>query len=100
MLTIPDSSAAANTIIYGMNAYSREDVIEINLTTNSSQWADDSLFDTQAIAQDPVTGRVYYFEWQDSGNELAYWDPATGTNTHVETYYLALWGLAMLDYLL
>ncbi len=41
---------------------------------------------TQAMDQDPITGYVYYFEWQTSGNEFGYWDPATGANTIVRVY--------------
>ena len=97
---IMDSIAAADTIIYGGNIStffnSGGDVIEINLTTNSSQKVDEYLFDTQAIAQDPTTGFVYYFENTTlfpsrQGNELAYWDPATSTNTHVRTYESPPW---------
>ena len=93
LLIIPYSSVAQDTIIYGGNAYFLADVIEINLYTNSSRKVGDLLFDTQAIGQGP-DGYVYYFEWLSSGNELAYWDPETGTNTLVRTYSSTPWGLA------
>lgn len=93
LLIIPQSSLA-DTIIYGANAYDRADMIEINLTQGTSQQVGSILFDTQAIGQDPATGFVYYFEWESSGDELAYWDPETRTNTHVRTYASTPWGLA------
>ena len=96
ILNIPQSSMAADEdiIIYGANAYYRADVIEINLTPPySSQWADDLLFDTQAIALGP-DGKVYYFEWADSGNELARWDPLTNTNELIRTYDSTAWSIA------
>ena len=94
MLSIPGSGTAENVIIYGANAYDRADVIEINLTANTSRKAGDLLFDTEAIGQHPLNGRVYYFEWDSSGNELAYWDPVDGTNTHVITYNSTPWDKA------
>ena len=91
MLTIPVSSIAQDTIIYGGNAYGRSDVIEINLTTGPVSTSG-LLFDTQAIAQDPATGYVYYFEWA-SGNDLAYWVPGSGSSV-VRTYDPTPWGFA------
>lgn len=79
-------SISADTIIYGVNAYSRADVIEINLTRNTYRKVGDLLFDTQASDQDPVSKFLYYFEWTSSGNRFAYWDPATRKNTLVRTY--------------
>ncbi len=38
------------------------------------------------MEQDPTTGYIYYYQWQASGDQFAYWDPATGTNTVVRTY--------------
>jgi hypothetical protein len=93
ILNMPDSSAAEDIIIYGANAYGFDEIIEINLTANTSQTVGDPLFNTQAISQGP-DGYVYYFEWASSGNELAYWDPTTGTNTLVRTYASTPWGLA------
>jgi uncharacterized repeat protein (TIGR01451 family) len=42
------------------------------------------LFASVAIARDPATGRVYYTSSNTAGSptgRVAYWDPATGTNT-------------------
>lgn len=94
MLNIPDSSAAEDIIIYGANAYGFNQVIEINLTTNMSQTVGDLLFDTQAIDQHPLNGRVYYVEWGDTGDRLAYWDPMDGSNTLVRTYNPKPWSRA------
>ncbi len=79
-------SQSADTVIYGMNAYNRADIIEINLTDKTHQQVGDLLFDTQAGDQHSSTGFVYYFEWTESGNRFAYWNPATGQNTIVRTY--------------
>jgi hypothetical protein len=89
---IMSSGAAADTIIYGGNAYDRADVIAINLTTPAARRVDDLLFDTQAMDQDPLTGRVYYFEFGSANTQLAYWDPADGTNTIVRAYDMTPWG--------
>ncbi len=94
MLDLPDSSIAEDIIIYGANAYGFADVIEINLTANTSRKVGDLLFDTQAIDQLPLNGRVYYVEWADTGDRLAYWDPMDDSNTLVKTYNPAPWGRA------
>ena len=69
-------------------------MIEINLTANTSRKVGDLLFETQAIDQHPINGRVYYVEWADTGDRLAYWDPMDGSNTLVKTYNPAPWGRA------
>lgn len=76
----------ANTIIYGATAYGLTDIVEIDLTNQESQKVGDIAFKTQAMEQDPETGYVYYFEWKTTGDEFAYWDPATNTNTIVRNY--------------
>ena len=43
-------------------------------------------FGTVAIEQDPTTGYIYYYERFTSGDEFAYYDPASDTNTVVRTY--------------
>ncbi len=91
---ITTSNAADDTIVYGSNIWSGADVIEINLTTNSSRRVGTTLFDTQAIGQDPSTGYVYYFEnttYWSQGNILAYWDPANSENSRVRTYESPPW---------
>jgi len=85
LLTTPQFSIA-DTTIYGANAYGFIDMVEINLTQETSQQVGNLAFETQAIDQDPETGYVYYFEWRATSDEFAYWDPATGTNTVVRTY--------------
>jgi hypothetical protein len=76
----------ADTIIYGANAYGDMDMIEINPIEETAQYAGSIDFGTQAIARDPETGNVYYFEWQTSGDQFAYWNPQTGDNVIVKTY--------------
>ena len=85
LLNIPESRGG-DTVVYGVNAYNRANIVELNLTNNTYQQVGDLLFDTQASDQDSVTGLVYYFEWSNSGYRFAYWNPATGQNTIVRTY--------------
>ena len=75
-----------DTIIYASNR--NGDLFAVNLTLNVSYQVGTLAFGTQAMEQDPVTGYVYYFEEKSVGNgdQFAYWDPATGTNTVVRTY--------------
>ena len=89
ILALPVSKASAQAgdlIIYGANGYDINTIVEINLTQNSSRVVGNLLFGTQAIEQDPVTGVVYYYEWQKTADEFAYWDPATGTSTEITVY--------------
>ena len=83
------SVLADDSIIYGMNAYDGNvDILEINLTQKTDFIIDASLFGTQACDQDPLTGRLYYSEYYELGaDRFAYWDPATGENTLVATWY-------------
>ena len=78
--------AQGDTIIYASNRLGQ--LVKINLTQGTAQIVDTLPFGTEAIEQDPTTGYVYFF--QDSleapGNQFAYWDPATGTDTIVRTY--------------
>lgn len=71
--------------IYGSSAYGNLEMVAFDL--DSSYEVVGSVFvPTQAIAQDPATGYVYYFEWTTGGDVLAYWNPATGGNTVVRNY--------------
>ena len=47
----PSVSRASDTIIYGANAYGKQDLIEINLTQGTSQVVGELTFQTQAIDQ-------------------------------------------------
>ena len=85
-LLIAPQFSSADTLIYGTNAYGKTEMVEINLTQQTSRIAGNTLFENQAVDQDPVTGYVYYFEKINAGNRFGYWDPATTTNTIVRTY--------------
>ncbi len=87
-LTLATQAHAADTIIYGANAYGKTDMVEINLTQQTSRRDGFAAFETQAMDQDPATGYVYYYEREVQGtaDEFAYYDPATDTNTVVRTY--------------
>ena len=76
----------AEPVIYGANAYGSSDMVRIDLSLQTGEAVGQAAFETQAIDQDPETGFVYYYEWQITGDELAYWDPATGTNVIVRQY--------------
>jgi chitodextrinase len=70
--------------VYGANR--DRQVFEINLTTGAVVQSGTLLVGTQAIEQDPETGYVYYFERGSSGDDFAYWNPATGANLRVRRY--------------
>ena len=78
------AAAAHATVVYGANQVGQ--MIAIDLSAQSTTAVGTLLFGTQAIDQDPATGYVYYFERTTSGDQLAYWNPTTRTNTVVRTY--------------
>lgn len=82
----PPAVQGEDWIIYGANAYDFNEIYAINLTQSVSEKTDNLLFGTQAIARDPETGFIYYYEWQRSADEFAYYDPATKTSTLVRFY--------------
>lgn len=75
-----------NIIVYGSNSYGNQELIAINLSQNSYEQVGTLAFPTQAMAQDSLTGYVYYFESQKTGNRFGYWDPATATNHIIRVY--------------
>ena len=62
----PAAGAPGDVIIYGVSAYGFDEIVEINLTQGTSTRVDDIGRPTQAADQDPVTERVYFYEWQTS----------------------------------
>ena len=78
------TGSAADTIIYGSNRDGQ--MVEINLTQDTSRFAGTLTVGTQAMEQDPATGYVYYFDWGSDADQFLYWDPSTGTNTLVRQY--------------
>jgi hypothetical protein len=58
----------------------------VNLTQGTSAAAPGLSFGTHAMDRDPVSGLLYYFEWNTTGRRFAVWDPATGSNTTIRTY--------------
>ena len=81
----PAPTPWGDVVIYGSNSYGGQEVVEINLTQGSDQNVG-TTFPNQALAQDPVTGYVYFFEWQMTGDDFGYWNPATGNNVIVRHY--------------
>jgi PKD repeat protein len=78
------ASSAGATLVYGSNESAQ--LIAVDLTAGTTAVVGTLLFGTQAMDQDPATGYVYYFERTAGGDQFAYWNPATGTNTVVRTY--------------
>jgi uncharacterized repeat protein (TIGR01451 family) len=75
---------AADDTIYGVNFNSTPAVLTINPTTGVATNAGTLSFGSAAAALDPVTGRIYYTEYNPNGTSngrVAYWNPTTGTNT-------------------
>ncbi len=59
----------------------------IDLINGTSELGPRLSFGTQAMDRHPTTGEVYYYEWSSSGNDFASWDPDTGVNTRIRTYF-------------
>ena len=78
--------AGSDLILYGANAYGRDQMIELNVTQRTPTVVANLPFGTQAIARDPDNGFIYFYEWQASGSRFAYWNPADGQFTIVRTY--------------
>ena len=76
-------------VVYAANR--NAEIYEVNVSLGTSQQVGTLAFGTQAIDQDPETGRVYYFEdtQTSASRRLAYWNPDTNTNTIVQTYNLS-----------
>lgn len=79
-------AVTGDVIIYGSNGYDNAEMIEINLSQNTTQQVGTASVLNQAMAQDPITQYVYYFERGTAGNLFAYFDPATQTNATVRNY--------------
>ncbi len=80
-----------DVIIYGSNGYpttgySDREILTLNLTQETYQHVGTAVVPNQALAQDPVTGYLYYFESTTSGDDFAYWNPTTSSNTIVRHY--------------
>ena len=84
--TVTPTPGPSSHIIYGANSYGSQEMVAIYLPQNTSEVVGSVAVPTQAMDQDPETGYVYYFDWQTDGNVLAYWDPATASNTIVRIY--------------
>jgi hypothetical protein len=84
IVVLAAAQAATAAIVYGANRLG--EVVELDLAGNTSRTVGSLLFGTQAMDQDPATGLVYYFEFMNTGDDLATWNPSTGANTLVRHY--------------
>jgi hypothetical protein len=78
-------AATGDVIIYGSNNTDYA-VVEINLSQETANQIGSASIPNQAIAQDPITKYIYMYEAYSNGDEFAYWDPATLTDTVVTQY--------------
>ena len=78
--------SSADLIIYGANAYGVDQMVALNLTQNTASVVAALPFGTQAMARDPQSGFVYFYEWEYAASRFAYWNPANGEFTVVRTY--------------
>ena len=73
-------------VIYGANAYGLTDMLEIEPEEQIVQKMGDTLFETQAMDQDPETGKIYYMESESANYRLASWDPESNVHNIVCSY--------------
>jgi uncharacterized repeat protein (TIGR01451 family) len=84
LLCVAQTARAADDTIYGVNFNSTPRVLTINPATGVATAVGTLSFGSAAAAVDPVTGRIYYTEYNPGGTSagrVAYWNPATATNT-------------------
>jgi uncharacterized repeat protein (TIGR01451 family) len=84
LLCIAPTARAADDTIYGVNFNSTPAVVTINPTTGAATTVGTLSFGSAAAALDPISGLIYYTEYNPFGSSLgrvATWNPATGTNT-------------------
>jgi hypothetical protein len=84
LVALAAAQAATAAIVYGANRLG--EVVELDLVQNTSRTVGSLLFGTQAMDQDPATGLVYYYEFQNTGDDFATWNPATDANAIVRHY--------------
>ncbi|MCD8485275.1 MAG: Ig-like domain-containing protein [Desertifilum sp.] len=64
-------------------AVSGSNLYIVNLSNGTSSLVNSLLFNSFAISRESQTGRIYYIETGTSNPRVAYYDPATDTNTLV-----------------
>lgn len=84
LLAVPAAAHAqayADTTLFAVD--NSTTLYTVNRLTGASTAVGTLLFTTSALARDPVTGRLYYTATNAAtpNGRVAYWDPATGTNT-------------------
>ncbi len=84
LLCVAQTVRAADDTIYGVNFNTTPNIVTINPATGVATTVGTLSFGSAAAAVDPVTGRIYYTEYNPGGTSLgrvAYWNPTTATNT-------------------
>jgi uncharacterized repeat protein (TIGR01451 family) len=82
-VALPGASAgaqAADTVLYAVNNTTTLYAVTNRATGTTGAFATLS-FAAIAVARDPVTKRIYYVSGSAPVGRVAYYDPATGTNT-------------------
>src|SRR5476649_1096472 len=75
------AQVSADSALFAVNGTST--IYTVNRLTGATAAAGTLLFNSVAIARDPITGRVYYLSSNavSPAGRVAYWDPTTNTNT-------------------
>lgn len=84
LLFVTQTARAADDTIYGVNFNTTPRVVTINPANGVATTVGTLSFGSAAAAVDPVSGNIYYTEYNPGGTSLgrvAYWNPTTGTNT-------------------
>lgn len=85
------ASATTQGVVLGMTNDGK--VERIDVANAATAQVGTLAFGTAAADTDPTTGRIYYFEQNTSTPRVTVWDPATNTNTTLNT--LSLTGAVM-----
>ncbi|HKR02976.1 MAG TPA: isopeptide-forming domain-containing fimbrial protein [Pyrinomonadaceae bacterium] len=88
LMCVVQTARAADDTIYGVNFNSPARVLTINPTTGVATTAGTLSFGSAAAAIDPISGNIFYTEYNPFGTSagrVAYWNPTTGTNTVINS---------------
>src|SRR6185295_8297139 len=75
------AQATADSALFAVN--NTTTLYTVNRLTGATNAVGTLLFNSTAVARDPITGRVYYLSSNavSPAGRVAYWDPTTATNT-------------------
>jgi uncharacterized repeat protein (TIGR01451 family) len=90
VMSLPQRADAANTcfvnLLYGSGGGTDTNIYVMNTSTRATNVVGNLSFTTVTLAREQSTGFIYYVENAAAGSttyRLAYWNPATATNTIV-----------------